>query len=645
MLDSYQVYIAALIETRFAGSDVKGECNTQDDCALGLLCLKGICKIGADAVRPSQKPTVIEPPIFHHQGSAGNRKLKVEGPITFYNRLRIGADCGSLPHMCMCGATCQQSVCRCDTDVSVEKNGLCQPKDQMVGGYCSVSKPCLPRKAECEPVTSTCVCPPQHSVDQATLTCQLKPGDECISQTMACTLGDVCDYDGVCKINTGHSCAEADQQNLCRWGTSCDRGLCRIDLDHSCARHKDMCREHLVCDVLNVCKRPVGAGCSRRKQCPAGAMCSPDNKCTCVPRLASVNDTLHICEPLALKVGGQCWMGQREEPCEHPRASCYASRCRCQDNFVTDWDFSCYRPAGGSCEEEDDVCVSGTVCSSSTCKYRVGQMCHPLQPNLCVDSAICDVDFVCRLDFTSSCDSYDKHCRHEAVCDNTYRCMRGTGYNCSDEPTLCVAGSYCLDGLCTCLGSSRVEPSGTLCLPRAGRVTGRCNPGCVDPNAFCTKNDTCACKQAFVVNLRDYSCLSESPAMPSSSDDGTDDQWWWLSIMGGIVAMALVILAVSVGLKKKNEREMEIIEDIERTRERLFQLSLDVDQINAESRAKDVSVSDDSASSDRHRTDSDDSASSERLVFSKGSDISSHPSNASSDEESVNTLDSDESEM
>ncbi len=116
----------------------------------------------------------------------------------------------------------------------------------------------------------------------------------------------------------------------------------------------------------------------------------------------------------------------------------------------------------------DDANTNGGDGCSNTCEQETGWNCTD-QPSVCVQEAVCGNGV---LEADETCD--DNNTNGGDGCSNT--CEQETGWNCTDQPSVCVPIPFCGDGAVN-TPFEQCEPPGTA----------TCDPNCqiIPPQPFC----------------------------------------------------------------------------------------------------------------------------------------------------------------
>lgn len=385
--------------TTTPGLEVNAGCRSGDECAAGLVCSNGFCKLGAgglcDAVAACAAPLLCEEGI-----------CKVPG----------GLDCaGEQP--CTRGYRCEESLCRGELSLP-----------------CATALPC----------SAGLSCSDDF--------CRVAPGGAC-SGPGECAVGTVCD-DTLCRVPVGGACVEDSQ---CRAGTECVNGVCRVPRNGSCTEQAD-CAPGLDCRD-RVCRVPIGGACAATGDCAAGLVCDDDLTCR-LPKLGAcaVSDD---CAGALVCSGGVCLvavLGRCSEGDCAAGLACVAGSCRaqaggdcsegteCGPGLACDQGV-CRGDQGGACTAGG--CAAGLTCEEGVCVGQPGAPCD--RESQCAALLLCDDGF-CRRDVNGPC-AADGECATGLACDAGLCRVPALG-RCD--------GDVCASGL-TCVGGQCVAPPSGLC--------------------------------------------------------------------------------------------------------------------------------------------------------------------------------------
>jgi hypothetical protein len=427
--------------TSTPGLDLGAGCRSTDECAAGLTCTGGFCKVGAggacDVVEKCAAPLLCEEGI-----------CKVPG----------GLDCGG-EKPCTRGYRCEDSLCRGD-----------------------LSLPC----AEALPCRFGLTCSDDF--------CKVAAGGAC-SGANECALGTICD-DTLCRVPVAGPCATSAS---CRTGTACVNGVCRVPRSGACTEQAD-CAPDLLCRD-SVCVVPVGGACTVTGDCALGLVCDDDLACR-TPKLGDCTSS-DDCAGALVCSGGSCRvavLGRCSEGDCGEGLTCVAGTCRagpdgacpsgteCGPGLACDQGV-CRGDQGSACSAGQ--CASGLVCESGTCVGQTGAGCD--RETQCAAALVCDDGF-CRRDVNGLC-SGDAECATGLVCDAGACRVPGFG-RCDGD--VCVTGLVCQDGQCVAPpsgGCSSAKPCGVgyvcsngLCRRAPGQPcesAGECAAGLVCSGGQC----------------------------------------------------------------------------------------------------------------------------------------------------------------
>ncbi|KAL8559967.1 hypothetical protein ACOMHN_041438 [Nucella lapillus] len=238
--------------------------------------------------------------------------------------------------------------------------------------------------------------------------------EECVDET-------VCDHLNQCRTAKEGRCR--DRPGLCLTGAYCVWGTCHcnpyvthvqspkcgLETGQACrGTRRDQCRLGTLCDVDHICQLRLGADCRDDVECPAGAQCTL-GLCRCTEAVST--PVGHTCVANAGLVGGSCTQGQ----CRDPRAQCSrdTAACRCGQGY-------------------------GVNTRLLTCGILPDHSCEGPYAAHCVTGAVCDLDYMCRMDLGRLCRGTDAGlCRSGTFCDWPGYCSHGV---CKADICVCDSG-------------------------------------------------------------------------------------------------------------------------------------------------------------------------------------------------------------
>jgi hypothetical protein len=406
-----------------------------------------------------------------------------------------GLVCGRSTGQCFCGSdTCCTDGYRfvLDTNSCVCDSDACCPAgytfDAASGGCICSGSDCCPAGFSYNPEQYTCVCltadccPPGFDFDPSTSRCRCQSSAAC---------GD------------GFRCDDAT-------------GSCSCERDDACGDEK-------VCNAFGYCQTTFG--CTSSNDCPAGAICNPEQglcvAARCVIDADCPQDT--ICQ------SQQCLAGCRDSGDCNLAEACVDGQCH-----------------GDLCDR-DIQCGHGEVCLGNLCTQVTGEYCKP-----CTSSAQCGAANMClRQIIEGSSETYcGVACGANNSCPNGYRCQ-GVLLPCN--PILgCPSSTECRSfsvvnepepiDMCADLATGKPYVARNLCSPTFGSCSGQPDPGdTTRPGA----GEPCSglCQSAFVCADAGGGLTCYVPCSSASGCDGNDVCVPFSSGSGGVCAAGCDVLA------------------------------------------------------------------------------------------------------
>ncbi|MFT3713097.1 MAG: carboxypeptidase-like regulatory domain-containing protein [Archangium sp.] len=413
-----------------AGDCVR-DCMDNAECPSGLACIAGAC-VGCITSSDCRDPALV----CNGQSRCAHCTSRNECPV---GKACLPGGCGdcSTDGDCGAGAICEQGVC---TAGNCHSNADCALDQACVGRTCSACG----TDNEC------------------------RAGQLCINS--ACVVGDCrsvldCAAGQLCQANLCGACAndpECGAGRICLPGANglrCTAGTCHGNGDCVGASAGFLC-------VNNGC-----VACSGSNPCPSGNICNSQGRCV----IGDCFSNLDCTGPKAgfACIGGNCTPCSSNMQCAASGYVCVSGQCRV-----------------GNCVTANDCALQGQLCINNAC---VG--CSASQP--CPNGQVCDTDSLCHLGncLASSDCSGGQVCINRActVCGNDAQCGAGklclggscVAGNCR-TPADCPTGQVCLSNACAPCTNSGQCTAGNVC-----DTDGLCHPGNCTTTANCAPGQLC----------------------------------------------------------------------------------------------------------------------------------------------------------
>jgi hypothetical protein len=417
------------VDQKPASCGTDGKCDGQGGChryAVGSVCSPPVCKNGmatkssfcdAAGVCPPPAGEVCSPIIVCNGGGTACEKTCTKDTQCMAGTKCFGGKCGLLDNGKACDEAsdckskfCADGVC-CNTACGGSNKNDCEACTMKEGatadGVCTlrVGRACNDLNACTK--TDICVVGPAA------------PGASCVGTApVVCAAKDQCHLVGVCNPANG-TCSNPNKPDatacndgsMCTVGDVCMAGVCRPGPPKACPP-ADQCR--------NLCDPATGA-CNPPKA--NGTKCDDGNKCTTGQDVC----TGGLCTGKAKDCGA--------DACHTP-GTCAPATGICSAAVM--------KPDGTSCNDPDNKCIEGRVCTAGKCSAGTPKRCN--EPK--------DKDCVMCVPATGACMPINEagKCVDDNKCTQIERCQAG----------VCVAGGRTM---CPFPACQTCQPASGTCLP------------------------------------------------------------------------------------------------------------------------------------------------------------------------------------
>ncbi len=453
------------------GGVIGAECNIDNDCASGRLCIDHRC-VGCSATTPCRagyschggdcvRDCTSNDQCPHGQACQGGQcgpcvtSADCKDPLLVCNASGACAHCRDRSE-CPAGKACLAAGCgECTDDIDCGAGSLCQQGVCVLGdchsnAFCPSNQACIGR------FCSSCQSDGECRTYQLCLSGACQAGN---CRTVAeCAPGQVClgNLCGACATD-----ADCGADHLCLLtasGLRCTPGTCRFESD---------C---LGASLGLTCQGNQCLPCTNSSQCAAGEMCNNQGRCV-------VGDCLSAADCTGAKAGFSC-KGSVCTPC--------ASSADCGPGHVCAAGGVC-KP--GNCVLPGDCPLSGELCVNNQCSLctassqcGVGQLCNAqglCVTGDCLSAADCQgskAGWTCKANLCTPC-SLSTDCAASGYVCASGVCKVG---NCLTAAECPLAGQLCVNSTCTGCTTSANCPSGNVC-----DVDQLCHPGNCITTADC----------------------------------------------------------------------------------------------------------------------------------------------------------------
>uniref|UniRef100_A0A0N5AL14 EB domain-containing protein n=1 Tax=Syphacia muris TaxID=451379 RepID=A0A0N5AL14_9BILA len=467
-------------------SCMPGTILTDDKCSKRIIALPGErCGVGIECVGGSTCNTLNDTCVCR----LGTVKIGRTCRKTF--RSPPGFPCGN-GEECIGGSFCVENTCICHRH-QLRENRRCVPKKKANPFEdCSRGQLCT-GNSECDFLIKKCLCSAGYEtvIYNSRKTCEatvrVLPGNSCLRSNEHCISGSYC-IDGKCQCisgsylvdnscisillaHPGDSCKNGER---CLDGSYCNAGVCECPEGFDTVNKE--CHRQLAeaTTIETITKR-----CVASNQCASGAECI-NGICHCLP--GTKMSRFGLCVPknsgsrikrdvklLHDSVASSGKMPSLGDECDmHTPLECSGNGvcdegiCTCSDGDVQNGTI-CLSPEqvyvpvrqiNTPCTDEQ-ICAGGSTCVQNVCKCPKGKI---FASDMCI---------TVYADIGEDCNNGEK-CRKDSVClDNVCKCAedsefkagkcstkrlraKSPGVTCLFDPTVCVSGSYCYNGVCLC---------------------------------------------------------------------------------------------------------------------------------------------------------------------------------------------------
>ena len=548
--DSCDAVAGACVNTLLTGG-----CEDGNACTLGDLCDSGNCVSGQPLACDDKNPCTNDScdPKVGCLNLANAATCSDGDACTTGDACALGSCKGGAAKDCSDGSDCTLDLCKDGQCTQLPVEATCSDDNACTEADLCKNGTCIGKNKDCKdnnPCTDD-TCAAGACVNK------LVPDKTVCDDSNACTLGDICDHDGLC-VGLDKNCDDSnpctldkcqvtdgqcqheptqgqpcDDGNACTLGDACLNGNCASGGPKVCSdgnpctndscdpgngtcafvANADPCTDNNPCTLIDTC---AGSQCisGKAKDCADGNNCTLDTCDTATGACANPNTVAGIsCEDGALCTQGDAC---KDGACTPGKA------ISCDDGNPCTKD-AC-NPATGKCASVDDdgkLCSDGNPCTDSdacqTGKCLSGKIICQCQStadcatkedgDACNGLLFCDIaSHTCQVDLKTVvvCDSTKNTACLAWTCNSkTAKCEpanAGNGKQCDADNSICTKDDACLAGMCApgpMIGCDDSNPcTNDSCSPTTGCAHVNNQKSCTDNNP-CTEIDICANGSCF----------------------------------------------------------------------------------------------------------------------------------------------------